>query len=117
MLGPLLGTLGCLPGADPSPAGTAAALPSGQKDFFPLVSERSVLCYNLGCSLSPQTNGLAPGCSPGGWGWMSEPQTDAERPSCLVLNRPPVLSEASHHWWPLWGVTWTAGFWKLLRLS
>lgn len=120
VLGPLLGTSGCLPGAGPSPAGTPAAPAWWPEGFFP-IDVREV-CLLLQPRLQPEAplpsdTHCAPGCSPGLGGWMSVPQMDAERASCLVLNSPPVPSEAPLHWWPLWGVAWTAGFWKLLRLS
>lgn len=118
--GPLLGRCAACQALARLLLGPQQHLPGGQKGFFPLASERSVFCYNFGCGprpRCPQTHSLLLAVPLGGGGWMSVPQTDAERASCLVLNSPPVPLEAPLHWWPLWGVAWTAGFWMLLRLS
>lgn len=54
MLGPLLGTLGCLPGADPSPAGTLAAPAQWPEGFLP-VGVREV-CLVLQPRLQPESS-------------------------------------------------------------
>lgn len=99
VLGPLLGRRAACQALACLLLGPQQHLPGGQKGFFRLASERSVFCYNLGCG--PQTHNLLLAVPLRGGGWMSVPQTDAERASCLVLNSPPVPSEAPLHWWPL----------------